>query len=144
MPPPASPTQWASGGSFASALSRQPNDAMFTQYATEWHLLRIAAPAAWEVATGSPQVGGRATWDESAPRFTPWLAPQAGSTSATRGGREDALAVLASHDPLLLLPAHPSKRARLPALQVGICHIDTGVLATHQDLAPNIASRWRT
>ncbi|KAL4426153.1 hypothetical protein ABPG77_007435 [Micractinium sp. CCAP 211/92] len=82
MPPPAAPSQWARGGGFASALSRQPNDAMFAQYATEWHLLRIAAPAAWEVATGSPQVG--------------------------------------------------------------ICHIDTGVLATHQDLAPNIASRWRT
>ncbi len=61
MPPPAAPSQWARGGGFASALSRQPNDAMFAQYATEWHLLRIAAPAAWEVATGSPQVGGRAT-----------------------------------------------------------------------------------
>lgn len=38
----------------------------------------------------------------------------------------------------------PPELGPLHALQVGICHIDTGVRATHQDLAPNIASGWRT
>ncbi|KAL4443920.1 hypothetical protein ABPG75_011657 [Micractinium tetrahymenae] len=84
-PPPQqqqSTSSSSGGGGSATVLAWQPNDALFADYAAQWHLLRVSAPAAWEAATGSRRVG--------------------------------------------------------------ICHIDTGVLATHQDLAPNIASRLRT
>lgn len=60
LPQPAPGLQLASSGDPATVLARQPNDAMFADYAAQWHLLRISAPAAWEVATGSRQVGSLA------------------------------------------------------------------------------------